>query len=193
MWISHGATHFSFFAFVMLGMLPQRSNFGRNQRRIVQVIFTVSAIVATIGLVEALFLFPTGRSLMAVTGFSLVRTSYLLLAAGMLVSLVLLVVRLVRSAATYHRRQLAILLFFVALGVLPAVLLTLVPQIVIGRMLAPRLLTFSMLLFVPLGYLFVVFRQGYLKLDYYIGRILVGVLLVCSTVASSQILRLLLW
>ena len=180
MWISHGLTHYALLAFVLLGMLPRRGRFGRNQKRFLQFLFGLSTLIALVGLAEVLFLFPSGDSLMRRTGFSWIRSGYLALAAGMLMALIILIVRWLRASASYQKRQLAILLFFVGLGVLPAVLLTIVPQIVIGRMLVSRLLTFSLLLFVPVGYLFVVYRQGHLKLDFYFGRIAIGTLLALS-------------
>jgi len=62
-------------------------------------------------------------------------------------------------------------------GILPIILLTIVPRVLTNSVLLPFSVAISLLVFIPLGYLFVIFRTGFLGLDLIFSLVLYLVLL----------------
>lgn len=186
--IGHVTTPLAGVAFVAMGLLPRQQPLSRLARRTLAGLTTAASVLAVAGAFEAGVLFPRGASWQATTGFSLIRLGYLWLALGLLAGLLILCGRTLRLPASYERRQLTILLFFVALGTLPAVFLTILPQLLWNWMLLPRLVSFGLMLFIPAGYFFVLYRQGYWRWEPVFGRILTLTLILLAAYTTFETL-----
>jgi signal transduction histidine kinase len=68
-------------------------------------------------------------------------------------------------SSSYQRQQARILVIFMAIGVLPAVLLTIIPRALFDVVFLPFPLAISLLGFIPAGYFYVIYRRGLLGLD----------------------------
>lgn len=184
--IGHVATPFAGVAFVTMGLLPRQQPLSILARRSLVGLVGIAAVLAAAGFVEAWMFFPRGTSWQATTGFSLIRLGYLTLALGLVAGLLVLCTRIAQLPPSYERRQLTILLFFVALGTLPAVFLTILPQLLWNHMLLPRMVGFGMMLFIPAGYLFVLYRHGYWRWESVFGRILTLTLILLAAYTTFE-------
>ncbi len=171
LWImGHLGVHFAGLSFFLIGLLPRSTPFPKSLLRCIQGWFLVSITLAIAALYEVLFLFPYKRSLQDWLGVSLTRFGYRLFTLGLLLGLLAIFARIRTQSSPYRKQQAIILAFCVTIGLLPLILFILIPQQFFGFVLLPSVIGFALTLFVPLGYFFIIYRQGYLSLDQYIGR-----------------------
>jgi signal transduction histidine kinase len=135
-------------------------------------LFLIAAIGLTLVAVsEILLLFPRGQSLKELTGISAYSSGFLLSGLGLVAFVFILGWRTHALPQTsYLRQQLLILLVFVAIGVVPIVFLTILPRVLLDTILLPFPVAIALMIFVPAGYLFVIYRRGFLGLDLFFSR-----------------------
>lgn len=163
---------------VYLAAIPRSRPISARVRAGFQLMFAVSGVLALTAVYEVLFLFPQATSVQELAGVSLYDLGFLLSALGLMTCVSVLVWRRMQLPPdAYARRQITILLFFMATAVLPTVLLTFIPQALFKVKLLPFPLAISLLILIPAGYLYVIYRKGFLGLDLFFGRTLYLLLL----------------
>ncbi len=166
----------------------------QNERRImpnwVMGWLVVSVIWGVIGGFEYLFLFPQGQSIHALYNVEWLAVSYLSVGVGLFLSVIVILFRAVKLPPSYTKRQLVILVLFVTVGVLPFVFLTVMPRVFTGMGQLPGTVGFALLLFLPLGFLFVVLRRQHLFIEMTTSRILTAVLLTVTFIILFSVIRL---
>lgn len=174
-----------YFPLIMLylSFIPRYTPWSQGARAMLKVSFISLTGLALLAAGEQLLLYP-GTSfgdllgirsqtiLTVLTGISLVATVAILMAR---------MIRLPRNS--YERQQLAILNLFLLLAVAPLFLFVILPvdQTVI---FAPYPFVYSFFLLAPLGYFFVLHRQGYLRLDAVFSHFITVVILVLAVVMA---------
>lgn len=177
LWImGHLGVHFAGLSFFLIGLMPRSEPFSKAMLRFVQGWLILACLLAVAALCEVVFLFPDNHSLQDWLGFSLTRFGYRLFTLGLVLGLIAIFARIRLQTSPYRQQQAIILAFCVAVGLLPLTLFVLIPQQFFGFVVLPSVIGFALTLFVPLGYFFIIYRQGYLSLDQYIGRFITFIL-----------------
>ena len=163
----------------MLGLVPRDGKLTKMNRRWLQGLLLLAVLYALVGFYEQMFLFPTGRSIrQAAEGFydwgtiGFAAIAFALASAGGL-----LLLRAWRSRSSFERKRLQILLLFVAVGVGPLLVLTVIPGLLFRFRILPLMFGLGFLLFIPAGYFFVFNHSGYLRLDLWFSRLISLILL----------------
>ena len=170
-WAAHSLIFILAVGWVYLGTIPRSTLLPSWLRRLLLVLFVVAAILGVAMAYEFLFLFPRFTSFQEMLGISLYRLGLFLSSFGLFVCVLLLAWRVIRLPRTsYIRQQLTILLIFFTIGVFPAVLLTIIPRALLDVILLPFPLAITLMIFIPAGYLFVIYRKGMLGLDTFFSR-----------------------
>ncbi|MCP5094313.1 MAG: hypothetical protein GY943_02040 [Chloroflexi bacterium] len=158
-----------------LGFLPRYTTLRQPTKTFLQYSFYALSVFSVLAAIEVVFLFPH-TSYQTLIGVSTGDVLSVLTGCSILVSITVLCVRLIKTAKqSYERQQLAILLFFFALAVMPILFFVILP--VNEYIFVPYPFVFSLLLLAPAGYFFVMHRHGYLALDAVFGRIITIVVL----------------
>lgn len=174
-WLAgHALIYFLAVAWVYLGFLPQSpQGIGQKSKRIFHMLLGAASLLALTAVYEVIILFPQATSVQEQVGISMYALGFLLAALGLLTCVGLLGWRVWRLPPTaYLRQQLLILLFFFSLGILPTVLLTIMPRVLLDQVFLPFPAAISMMVLIPAGYLFVIYRRGLLGLDVFFSRFL---------------------
>jgi signal transduction histidine kinase len=177
---------------VYLGFVPRAEPLPERARATFKILVAAAIALGMLALVEGLFLYPQRLSVLALTGFSLYQSGILSLALGLLACFLILLARAIRMPASYLRQQLLVLLFFMAMGVLPTTLFTFIPQLLFGANLLPFPISIALSILFPLGYFYVIFRKGYLGLDILFSKLTSLIILVVMIIASYGTLLLIL-
>lgn len=181
-WLSRPFWFVSVVGISYLGFLPRFSPLPANEKRIFVWLFAAALGLGVVALVEAVWLFPERTSFGRVLGVGLYE---LLLFAGGLAWLSCFLILILRARRmptnTYEKRQLQILLVFVGLAILPVTLLTLLPRSLFDFVFLPFPLAIVLFVLVPAGYLFVIYRRGYLGLDVVFSKTAVFLILALVT------------
>lgn len=163
---------------VYLGLVPYQEPLSGSLARFLQQLFVVALGLSIMALVEGLVLFPNATSVQELTGISLYSLGFLLSASALLIAVVILVARTIRLPKdSYQRQQLYILAIFMSIGVLPTVLLTIIPRAIFDVVFIPFPLAISLLIFIPIGYFYIIYRRGMLALDIIFSQTAVFMLL----------------
>jgi signal transduction histidine kinase len=161
---------------IYLSLLPRQKNvFTLVETRLLQVVLFLSSVGMIISAIEALVLFPN-TNLKQWSGID--RFSFLITLTGIsaLAALFVLIYRFGQTAkGSYERRQLLILFTFFSLGITP-LLFAIFP--ITEILVVPFPLIYSFLLLIPIGYFYVLHRQGHLMLDTIASRIITFIFLV---------------
>lgn len=161
-----------------LGFLPRAEPLDHRVRTFFKISFILAGILALISLYEALALYPKATSVEDRVGLSIFALGFLLAGFGLLTSVVVLAARTLNlQRSSYLRQQLVILLVFIGLGTLPVVLLSIIPLTIFDVDLLPFPIAIVLMLLIPAGYLFVIYRRGFLGLDLFFSRSLHVILL----------------
>jgi signal transduction histidine kinase len=160
-------------AWVYLGFIPRTMPLSRRSRRLLKLSTVVAALLALAAIFEVLYLYSQPTSFQELIGFSIYSSGLFFMGVALLTSVLILAWRcLTLPSSSYLRQQLLILLTFFGLGILPTVLLTLVPATLLKVVLLPFELAITLMLLIPAGYLFVIYRKGFLGLDLFFSRAL---------------------
>jgi signal transduction histidine kinase len=163
---------------VFLGFMPSEATLPVAVERSFNVMLLAAFGLTAAMLFEAFVLFPQSTDFEVMVGIGTYELGFLLSAVGLLSCVFLLVWRAWRLPhGSYMRRQLTILLWFFAIGAFPSVLLTILPRVLLGDVVLPFPIAISLLIFIPSGYFFVVYRKGLLGLDLFFSRVIYLVLL----------------
>lgn len=178
-WVTgHVLIYFLSVGWVYMGLIPRIEPLGKRARTILLALFVVASGLSMTAVYEVVVLFPQTTSFQEIFGVSWYALSFLISALGLLACVGVLIWRALHlSATSYLRQQLWILLFFFVLGVLPTMLLTIIPRALADVALLPFPVAISLLVLIPAGYLFVIYRKGFLGLDIFFSRTLYLVML----------------
>jgi signal transduction histidine kinase len=169
-----------YFPFIMLylGFVPRYTPLATSAKKLLRGSFHFLTGLAAIATIETLFLFPE-RSFKDVVGISLETILVVLAGMGIMIALAILLTRLLRSTKqSYERQQLTILFTFLALAVLPLFIFIIWP--IDDALFVPYPFVYSLFLFAPGGYFFVLHRQGYLALAPLFSRIVTVIVLILA-------------
>lgn len=160
-------------AWMYLGFIPRTMPLSGRSWRFLKLSIVVAALLTLLAIFEVLYLYPQPTSFQELTGFSIYSSGLLFMGIALLTSVLILAWRcLTLPSSSYLRQQLLVLLTFFGLGILPTVLLTLVPAALLKVVLLPFELAITLMLLIPTGYLFVIYRKGFLGLDLFFSRAL---------------------
>jgi signal transduction histidine kinase len=149
---------------IYLAFLPRSTPLPNIWRTVLKFLFISAGVLAVMGWIEGLFLLPD-TSWYDLTGFSLYSAGMVAVSAAVLILALILLYRWQKSTIVSERRQLSILLLFILLGGVPSILLGFLPRYLTGEIVLPLSIAIALLILCPLGYLYVVFRHDYLRLD----------------------------
>lgn len=148
-----------------LGLIPRTYSLPARTKTLLAGEMFVATVLAGVATYEVWILYPKGLSFAEVTGVSLYLSGFLLAASGIFSCFALLLWRVVKTNhAPYIQQQLKILLVFIALGIVPIVLLTILPYTFFDITILPFPLSITLMMLVPAGFLFVIYRRGFLGL-----------------------------
>jgi len=165
-WLSRPFWYLTVVGILYLGFVPRMQPLGVGARRIFKGLVIIAVALGLLALWEALALFPQHTSVDQWLGLGLYEFLLLSGGAAWLLSFVILIIRVRRMPApSYERSQIVILLVFIGLAIMPVTLLTLLPRALFDQVFLPFPLAIMLFVLVPAGYLFVIFRRGYLGLD----------------------------
>lgn len=168
---------------VYLSLVPRQSPLATSARTMLRFTFYGLTGLALLAAVEVLFLFPE-RSLVDYLQIRSATILTLLTGVGILLSVIILVVRLLRQPPrSYGRQQLTLLLVFMTLALTPLFLFVILP-VDQTRLFAPFPFIYSFFLLAPAGYFFVFHRQGYLVLDAFFSRVITIAVLILAVVMA---------
>lgn len=176
-----------------LGLIPRTSSLPSRTKILLIGEMCVATILATVASYEVWFLYPKGLSFSEITGVSLYLSGFLLAAFGIFSCFALLLWRVVwKNHTPYIQQQLKILLVFITLGIVPTVLLTILPHAFFDITILPFPLAITLMMLVPAGFLFVIYRRGFLGLDRFFSQViyLIVIALLILVVHSSGLLIL---
>lgn len=160
-------------AWIYLGMIPRTERLKPGQRKLFSGLFIGAIILGLLAAIEVLYLFPLRTSFQEEIGVSLYSVGFLFAAGGLITCVLLLALRCRQlPRGQYLRQQLFLLLIFIGIGTLPAMILTIIPHALWDIAPLPFPIAMSLMLFIPLGYLFVIYRKGFLGLDIIFSRII---------------------
>jgi signal transduction histidine kinase len=166
-----------------LSLVPRQSPLSTSTRTMLRAAFYGLTGLALLAAAEILFLFPE-RSLADYLHVRSLTILTLLTGAGLLLSVIILVVRLLRQPPrSYGRQQLKLLLVFMTLAITPLFLFVILP-VDQTRLFAPFPFIYSFFLLAPVGYFFVFHRQGYLALDAFFSRVITVAVLILAVVMA---------
>ena len=169
-----------FFPFIVLilGFLPRQKPLAASAKKVLAAAFCLLGGLALLEVVEVLFLYPE-ISFRDLTGLPLVTILIVCTGAAILAAGGTLLFRLLKaSKGSYERQQLLILFVFLALALTPVFVFVILP--IRQTLFVPYPFIYSLLLLAPVGYFFVLHRQGHLTLDPLFSRILTIVILVAA-------------
>ncbi len=154
-----------------LGLIPREQPLKPMTRRIFTLSLVAATALALVAVYEIQFLFPHGQSVEALSGISMYSSGFLLSGLGLVAFVLLLGWRAFSlPKSSYLKQQLLILLVFVAIGVFPIVFLTILPGVLLNTIFLPFPASIALMIFIPAGYLFVIYRRGFLGLDPFFSR-----------------------
>ena len=164
-------------AWMHLAFVPRLVGWPVTARRTFLALYGVATVLGLIASIELLYLMPQGKSIETLTGISYYSLLLLALVAGVTTNLLVLLWRAVRMVPSYARQQVRIILFFTALALLPGLSLTFWPWLLLDNPLLSWSASFLMLVFIPAGYAYVIYRRNYLQLDIFITQTLTAFLI----------------
>lgn len=181
-WLSRPLWYVPLVGIFYLGCVPRSKPLSVSVRWLFRVLWVLAVVLGIFALVEALFLFPNHTSVDALLGVGLYELLLLIGGIAWLTSFFLLIIRSWRlPRLSYQRKQLIILLLFIGLAIMPVTVLTLLPRALVDIVILPFPLAISLFILVPSGYLFVIFRRGYLGLDAVFSKTILFLILALVT------------
>jgi hypothetical protein len=164
--VGHPLVFFLAVGWLYLGMIPRSEPLADRTRQIFKWLLGLATVLAMMAVFEGLFLFPRMTSFQEISGISIYSLGFLLTSLSLLTAVTIMAVRAFRMPdSSYQRQQARIVVIFMAIGVLPAVLLTIIPRALFDVVFLPFPLAISLLGFIPAGYFYVIYRRGLLGLD----------------------------
>lgn len=149
-----------------LGTMPRSEPLTGRTRQIFKWLFMLATVLAIMAVFEGMFLFPRLTSFQEIIGISIYSLGLLIAALSLIIAVAIMVARAFgMPKKSYQRQQVHILIVFMAIGVLPAVVLTIIPRVLFDTVFLPFPLAISLLGFIPAGYFYVIYRRGLLGLD----------------------------
>jgi len=168
-------------AFAQLAFLPASLNkLNQKIRTLFRWLYLGAAVLAVVGFVEILHLFPRGSSFEIITGVSLHSIITLFQAAALLANPLILVGRYFTTSSGKSRRHIAILLTFTSLAIFPIVFLAVLPGVILKDAVLTPFMATMLLAFIPAGYGFVIYRRNYLGLELIATRTLTVLILTVA-------------
>lgn len=170
-WIAQSLIFILTVGWIYLGTIPRANQLPWRIRNFFGLLLIIAVALSCAMVYEAIFLFPQKLSFQELIGISLYRSGLFISSLGLIVCVFLLILRIFHLPSTsYIRQQLAILLVFFAIGVFPAAILTIIPRALFDIVILPFPVAITLMIFIPAGYLFVIYRKGLLGLDPFFSR-----------------------
>lgn len=171
-WVGgHPLVFFMSVGWLYLGTIPRAEPLLSRTRVIFKWLLVLAGMLAAAAVFEVVVLFPRTTSFQEITGISIYSLGLLLSSLSLIAAIVMIVVRVSRmSKSSYQRQQIRILAVFMAIGVLPSVILTIIPRALFDVVFLPFPVAISLLGFVPAGYFYIIYRRGFLGLDIIFSR-----------------------
>lgn len=172
-----------YFPFIMLylAFAPGNRPVSWRSRWGLRLVFYGLTLLAGAAAFEVLVLFPE-HSWQSLTGVRTFAPITLCAGIGMAAALLILTTRTLRLPPdSYERRQLRILLTFLTLALTPLLGLIILPG---AFVFLPYPVVYSLFLLAPVGYFFILHRQGFLQLDAIFSRVITFVVLVLAIVMA---------
>jgi signal transduction histidine kinase len=177
-----------------LGFLPREHAVSSRINSLFLALLATASILALVAGYEALYLYPQLTSIAELVGISIYDLGLALAGLGLLACVILLALRAMRLPQdSYLRHQMVLLLAFIGLGTVPIVLFTVLPAILLNTLLLTFQAAIVLMILIPLGYLFVIYRKGLLGLDAFFSRSIHLVLLSLVSFAIYFIGIYLVW
>lgn len=176
--------------YAQLGYSVQSDKNAKLMPTWLQIWLGIAALWGVVGGVEYLYLFPNRQSIHSLFNIEWLGISYLSVGIGLLLAVAIIVFRAIQLPPSYTKRQLVILVLFVAIGTLPFVFLTVLPRVFFGSGQLPGPVGFALLLLLPFGFLFVILRRENLYVEMATSRILTMVLLAVTAGICYSVIRL---
>ena len=176
-------------AWAQVALMPRRSLRSKPETLIFNMLYGCAILLGLIAALELIYLDSNGTSIEMITGVSFYEVILLWTGIGLLAHLVILAGRAIFMPPSYHRRQVRIILLFVALAYLPSVILTILPRILFDTVLIPWEISMALLVLGPAGYGFVILRQQFLGLDLFITRSLSWLLVSLLVVSGYSLIE----
>lgn len=179
-WLSVPLIWIGFACLIYLGFLPLEKPLGNNARTVLRAIFAGAITIGCLALIKGVFFF----SINEISFINLYRGGMVANFAALLALFAILLVRIYQSSTkAYERQQIAVLLLFVGLAVLPTALLTFIPRFAFDINIIPVPVSIVILTLFPLGYFYVIFRKGYIGLDILFSKIAILLSLVVGFIS----------
>lgn len=194
-WIAgHSGIFILAVGWVYLGTIPRVSPLSMKRRQFLLGLFIGSLVLSGAAAFEVLSLFPRQTSFQEVIGVSFYSLGFFLAGLGLISCVIQVAWRYWQLPRKHYlRQQLTILLISIGIGTMPAMLLTILPRALWDVTLLPFPVAIVLMLFIPLGYLFVIYRRGFLKLDIIFSQIayltLLGLLVYGFYIGSLYLLQ----
>lgn len=189
-WLSTPLLPLLAISWIHVAMIPHVHGINHREKIVFRLLYMIAAVVGFIFLFELLFITPSGASIQLMSGISTYAIALSCVMIGLLGHLCLLLWRYFKMPVDlkYQRQQLRIILVFSSIAYLPAIILTILPNIILGRTFLPWLLAFPLLALGIIGYAFVIFRRNYLNLDIITTQALASILVTIFLVTLFSIL-----
>lgn len=174
----HPLIFFMCVGWLYLGTVPRSEPVTERTRLTFKWLLVLAGVLAAIAVFEGLFLFPRATSFQEITGISIYSLGFLLASVSLITAVTIMAVRaLTMPRSSYQKQQIRILTVFMAIGVLPTVLLTIIPRALFDVVFLPFPIAISLLGFIPAGYFYIIYRRGFLGLDIIFSRTAVFMIL----------------
>ena len=149
-----------------LGFVPHVKPLSSRVNRFFKWALVVAGVLSIVSFLEGFILFPQQTSFDRLVGIGPYELALLLSSIAWIAVLVILIMRAVQlPAPEYEKQQIRILLYFIALAIVPVTFLTLIPRALLDIVLLPFPVAIALFVLVPAGFFFVIHRRGYLGLD----------------------------
>ena len=164
-------------AWMHLAFVPRLVGWPVTAKRTFLALYGAAIVFGLIASIELLYLMPQGKSIELLFGVSYYSLLLLALVIGAIVNLLILLWRSIHMAASYERQQVRVILLFTALALLPGLSLTFWPWLLLDNPVLSWSASFLVLVLIPAGYAYVIYRRNYLQLDIFITQTLTAFLI----------------
>lgn len=183
-WIlGHSFAPFFLISFTYISFLFDTDiSFSKKFIQVFKGFYVLALFWAGLSLVEVMWFYPNGQELLLFGIFSPSSIISELIIIGLFLHIVILCGRFFLTKDRYLYRTLSTLIFFVSLGALPLIFTITVLSNFFSVTYWALNLGFVMMVFIPLGYIFTIYRNGFINFSRRMITVTVfGILLVTAT------------
>jgi len=182
-WLVRLLLFFPNVGWVYLGFVPRTTNFPVKAQILFKWLIALATLLNFVAFVEAAFLFPRLLSIEEIVGVSIYDLGFLTGGLGFLSTLLILIYRAMKMPTSLQKQQTRILLLCIGIAILPGVLFSVLPLVLLQTIIIPFPITISLFILIPAAYFFVIYRKGNFRLDIIFSRLIMFVTLAVSMLA----------